>query len=113
MSYFTQFNNDGIPFMDGRDKGEREEILDKPLHMVDFGFIRGNDGEFAVMAFSEYPKKFFFGNSIVTEMLKKVNADSMKSHLAEQTITFTLKKSKESNREYMAFRFGDADEIPF
>lgn len=115
MSFFTEFNNDGIPFMDGKDKGERSEILDRPLHMDDFGFINGSDGEFAVMHFAEIPDKFFFGNSIITEMLHKVNAASMKAHLAEQAITFTLKTSKETKREYMAFRFDepDSEKVPF
>lgn len=115
MSYFTEFNNDGIPFMDGRSKGDRANILNKPLHIVDYGFIKGTDGEFAVMLFDEYPDQFYFGNSIVTEMLKTVSADNMKKHLREQAIIFTLKVSKKTKREYMAFRFDepDSEKVPF
>lgn len=102
MGYFSKFRNDGVPFMDGRDKGSSDEILGQPLHMDDFGFINGNDGRFAVMSFVEFPDKFYFGNSVVTEMLETVEADGMKGELVNVTITFDRRKSK-NGRDYIAY----------
>lgn len=102
MGYFSKFKNEGVPFMDGKTKGEKSEMLDKPLHMDDFGFISGNDGRFAVMHFVEMPDKFYFGNSVVTEMLEQVQADDMKGELAKVVITFTERKSK-SGRTYISY----------
>ena len=107
MGYFAQFKNEGVPFMEGRDKGDKAEILGKALHIEDFGFINGQDGKFAVMLFAEIPDKFYFGNSIVTEMLQTVERDNMRQGLRECAITFKERKSKESGRTYIAF---DIDE---
>ncbi len=112
MGYFALFKNEGVPFMEGRDKGEKSEILDKPLHIADFGFINGNDGKFAVMLFAEIPDKFYFGNSIVTEMLEAVERDNQRQALKEVQITFKERKAKESGRTYIAFDI-DEDATPF
>lgn len=112
MGYFAQFKNEGVPFMEGRDKGDKSEILDRPLHIVDFGFINGNDGKFAVMLFAEIPDKFYFGNSIVTEMLEAVERDNQRQALKEVQITFMERKAKESGRTYIAFDI-DENAVPF
>ena len=113
-NYFTNLNpSKGIPFMDGAEKGEKDELLGEWLHIDDFGFINGENGEFAVLQSRERPGKFYFGNQIITEMLQRVNADSMKQHLAENAIKFTMRTS-EKGRDYMTFEFAEAGEdIPF
>ena len=105
MGYFDKFVRKGIPFMEGREKGNLRDLVDKPLHIIDFGFIDGKDGKFAVMLFDEDADKFYFGNSIVTEMLETVDADDMRDELADQAIMFVLRMSKERGQEYMAFDF--------
>lgn len=113
-NYFTNLNpSKGIPFMDGAEKGEKEELLGEWLHIEDFGFINGENGDFAVLQIRERPGKFYFGNQIITEMLQRVNADSMKQHLAENAIKFTMRTS-EKGRDYMTFEFAEAGEdVPF
>ena len=113
-NYFTNLNpSKGIPFMDGAEKGEKDELLGEWLHIEDFGFINGENGDFAVLKIRERPGKFYFGNQIITEMLQRVNADSMKQHLAENAIKFTMRTS-EKGRDYMTFEFAEAGEdIPF
>ena len=105
MGYFDKFVRKGIPFMEGREKGNLRDLLGKELHIEDFGFINGKDGKFAVMMFAEDADKFYFGNSIVTEMLETVDEDGMRKELAEQVIVFTMRVSKDRNQEYMAFDF--------
>ena len=112
MGYFSQFKNEGVPFMEGRDKGDKAEIMNRPLHIQDFGFINGQDGKFAVMLFAEEPEKFYFGNSIITEMLMQVERDDMKQGLREVAITFKERKSKETGRTYIAFDI-DESAVPF
>ena len=105
MGYFDKFVRKGIPFMEGREKGNLRDMVGKPLHIVDYGFIEGKDGKFAVIAFIEDVAHFYFGNSIVTEMLEEVEADGMRDELAHQTIQFEMRVSKERGQEYMAFDF--------
>lgn len=103
-NYFEKFNNGGIAFMEGRDKGNLQDMLDKPLHIVDYGFIKNDEGEYAVMQFAEDGSKFYFGNSIITEMLHTVEDDGMKEALAEQPIKFFSRESKKG-RTYTGFKF--------
>lgn len=105
MGYFDKFSNAGIPFMEGREKGNLSDMLDKPLHIVDFGFINGEDGRYAVMLFAEDDENFYFGNSIITAMLETVDDDGMRDELAEQVITFEHRTSKNGKRQYTAFKF--------
>lgn len=104
-NYFQNLNNKGIPFMQGREKGQKEEYINRELHIDDFGFIDDpENGEYAVLSFVEEPKKFFFGNSVCTQMLKKVEADDMAEELVEHAIVFSKRISKK-NREYIGFEF--------
>ena len=106
-NYFVNLNNKGIPFMEGREKGQKEEYINRELHIVDFGFIDDpENGEYAVIAFAEEPTKFFFGNSVCTQMLKKVQEDEMEDELPNHTVIFTKRMSKK-NREYVGFEFVD------
>lgn len=111
MGYFEQFNaGQGIPFMEGRDKANLADITGQPVHIIDHGFIKGEDGDFAVIALAEYPAVFFFGNAYITDVLKQVDEDGMQGALAEQSIVFSKKTSKRG-REYMSFEF--TGDIPF
>lgn len=111
MSYFDQFNaGEGIPFMEGRDKAVLADVVGNPVHIEDFGFIRGEDGDYACLALKEYPTVFFFGNAYITAMLKKVDNDNMRGALREQNVVFELKTSKRG-REYMSFKF--TGDVPF
>lgn len=105
MGYFDQFQNNGIPFMEGAEKHNLSEIVGKPLHIDDFGFINTKDyGRCAVIHFKEFPDFFFFGNDIIREMLEKVDADGMRELLALSTITFKCQIARVSGREYIGYK---------
>lgn len=110
MGYFDRFNNRGIPFMEGRDKGDMRDILGKKVHIVDFGFIKKDDEDFGVIALAEDEKNFYFCNQVITEMLHQIDADNMRDELTAQNIVFSLVKSKKG-RDYFTFEF--MDDIPF
>ena len=104
MGYFDKFKHEGIPFMEGREKGEIRKVLGKPLHIDGFGFIKGRNGDFAVVSFKEDAKQFYFCNSIITDMLKEVQKDGMEKELAEQVIILSERVSKDGNA-YITFDF--------
>ena len=108
LGYFDKFNRKGIPFMEGAERKLIKDILDTPVHIVDYGYIDGKDGKFACMKLAEYDGAFFFGNVIITDMLMEIDKDGMKEELANQAIVFSERISKESNREYIAFEFVEA-----
>lgn len=116
MGYFDKFNaGKGIPFMEGNDKMDMP--LDENLTIKDFGFIDGEDGEYAVIYFTEYPKNFAFGNAIITDNLRTMEGD-FKSHqavlevLENVTVKF-FKKTSKKGRDYIAVEFIENDNIPF
>ena len=91
--------------MEGREKGDLNNILNQALHISDFGFITNDDGEYPVLAILEYPDYFFFGNSVINDMLKEIEKDDMKTALADQKIIFKKLTSKKNGRQYFAFEF--------
>lgn len=110
MGYFDKFNtNKGISFMDGANKASLDIAEGKEVHISDFAFLKGDDGDFACIALAEFPNMFFFGNAIITAMLKDVEADGMREELKVQAIVFTKHTSKKG-RVYMGFEFkGDSE----
>lgn len=114
QGYFKNLNsNKGLPFMDNATKLDMKNIVDVPVHIDDFGFIKGEQGDFACIHVVEYPAHFFFCNAIITDMLHSVADDGMREYLKDQPIVFSLRTSKKG-REYMGYEFVDADEVaPF
>lgn len=114
MGFFEELNpGKGIPFMDGREKGDTQTLAGKEWHISDFGFIKGDNGEFAVAIFEEDAERFYFLNNILTEMLQKVAAAGKRDELPAQRIRFEVRPNKQGKREYMTFEFVGEDEIPF
>lgn len=96
----------GLPFMDGREKGE--VTLGETMTVTEYGFLNGEDGEFLVFITKEH-KEFFFGGSVLTQKFKDMeaifNADEIKQLLEEGIkIVLTEKKSKK-NRNYISVEF--------
>ena len=114
MGYFDKFKNEGVPFMEGKTKGELQDVLNQKLHIDEFGFINGENGRFAVIHVKEYPEQFFFCNSVITEMLETVKEDGQEALLATSAITFSKAVSKK-NREYYTFEVEEAaqESVPF
>lgn len=61
----------GLPFMEGRTKGSLPTEMNLTLN--NYGFLKGDDGEYIVMTFKEDDTNFFFGGSVVTEKMKKID----------------------------------------
>lgn len=105
IEYFKGFNGTGgAACMDGREKGDLSMITGEELHIGEFAFLSNDEGEYAVFTLAEYPSEFFFGNSIITEMLKQVQADGMALAMRDIPVKFEKRISRKG-RDYMAFRF--------
>lgn len=104
-NYFNKFKS-GVEFMDGRERKDLSILYGAKIHIVDFAFLQGEDGEYPVFIIKEDSSNFYFGNGILLEMLKQVEADGMKNALAQETIVFDRATSKK-NRAYTKFDFVD------
>lgn len=103
-NYFTKFANKGIPFMDGRVKGNISSLVGEVLHVEDFGFIAQEDSTYPVIAFKEHPTDFYFGGAVLNDILAQVDRDGMRGELREQPIMLKMVKSKKG-RTYMGVEF--------
>lgn len=104
MQYFAQFKSKGIPFMDGRTKGDLKDLYGQPVHITDFAKLENDEGEYPVFVIAEDEAKFYFGNSVIKDMLDQIEKDDMRGALAEVAIVFSSAVSKKG-RTYTAFDF--------
>ena len=105
-----------IKFMEGKEKGETLELLDKEyVTLRDFDFINGNEGEYAVFIIDEIPDNFFFGGTVLTRWLKTLSEEEKAELQADGfKVTFSERKSKETKRKYISVvPFEDPEDLPF
>lgn len=103
-NYFSKFANKGIPFMDGRTKGNIASLVGEILHIEDFGFINQEGSTYPVIAFKEHPTDFYFGGAVLNDILTQVDNDGMRDELKAQPLVLKMVKSKKG-RTYMSVEF--------
>lgn len=96
----------GIEFMNEREKGEMQDLLNKNLTITDYSFINGDDGEYVVFIVKEDESKFYFGGKVLTENMKSFTSDDKEEIKRDGLpVIFEERKSKKTNRKYIASRF--------
>lgn len=103
-NYFSKFANKGIPFMEGRTKGNIASLVGEILHVEDFGFINQEGSTYPVIAFREHPTEFYFGGAVLNDILTQVDRDGMREELKLQPLTLRMSTSKRG-RTYMSVEF--------
>lgn len=104
LDYFKKFKR-GVDFMDGAEKADLEDLCTGEMfHIADVAFLPGENSEYAVFTVSEKKDVFYFGNTVVTEILKEVQADGMIEEIPNIGVAFEKTTSKK-NRDYIAMRF--------
>lgn len=99
-------NNEGIPFMDGREKGNVKELNDKIVVVVDYGFIRGSDGQFVVFIIKGDETQFYFGATVMSEKFEQFDLED-KKEIQKFGIPLLLTETlnKKGNRTYQSCEF--------
>lgn len=99
--FFSNLNNaGGIDFMDERTKGDASTLVGKTVTIMDFGFIKSDDGgDYAVFYVQEDAEHFFFGNSVLTDKLHTVENAGRKDEIHLHPATFTTQVSKKGPRK--------------
>lgn len=106
LDYFKKFKK-STDFMDRRDRAELADLCTgEKYHIEEFAFLNGENGEYAVFIVKENDNLFYFGNSVVSEVLKQVETDNMSEELRSVGVVFEKVVSKKK-REYIAIRFVD------
>lgn len=100
MSKFNRYNS-GVPFMQGREKHSIKELYGMQVSIDEHGYLNGKNGEFVVFTIQGDDTAFFFGNSVITELMKDIDGDGL--DIREAKITFEPKVSKNWGTEYTSY----------
>ena len=109
--------NEGIPFMKGRTKGEVSELLGQVVTIRDFDFLDGQDGTYVVFVVDEIGDSFFFGGSVLTNNLNTITPEE-KEEVKKNGLPVLMyeAKSKKTGRKYTGVKFYPdeaQEELPF
>lgn len=101
-----------LPFMEGCDKGEMNELIGQISTINEYGFIPNEAGEpYAVFTVKERANKFYFGGSVLTSRLLELEQEGYHAAIVEEglPVLFTNERSKKSNRPYVNVKFYPED----
>lgn len=97
-----------LPFMDGREKGETNDLLGQVSTIRDYGFLPSEDGEaYACFIVDERKDKFFFAGQVLTARLLDLENEGYHDAIVDEglPVLMTEKKGKKSNRKYTNIEF--------
>lgn len=99
----------GLPFMEGLDKGETAEIMGHTVHVIEYGYMNGDDGEYVVFLIRENEEHFFFGSTVVTSAFKQLDAtiqpEVLKEILELGLPIKLIERQSKSKRKYIKVDF--------
>lgn len=99
----------GLPFMEGRDKGDMDSLINSTVTITDYGFMNDDGKEYVSFICKEHGDKFFFGGGVLTDSLQKLDealTDKELEELLEQGLPVYFEKKKSKNkREYTKSTF--------
>lgn len=95
-----------LPFMEGRDKADVKELTGQVSTIADYGFLKGDDGDYVVFIVKERAKSFYFGGTVLTDQLQQLEAEGYHEEIVSEGLPMLLteKKSK-NNRSYLNVEF--------
>lgn len=102
-----QFNVQ-LPLMDGREKGETDELIATQVTISEYGFLTNEDGQpYVAFIVNEIPKKFFFGGTVLTDRLLQLENEGYHEVINDEGLPMlmTNAKSKKNNRAYVNVEF--------
>jgi hypothetical protein len=102
-----------LPIMKDRTKGDLDGIKNITVTIRDFGFMTALDKktklekEFACFIIDEDPACFYFGGQVVTDNLKKLEADGYTAEIQKEglPVEFTDRHSDTSGNDYTGITY--------
>lgn len=91
------------PLIEGHEKLDTSEVLNLPLTLTEFDIVTTGDNTYSVLHIAEYPDRFMFGGSVMTQLLcdavQEMGEETVKSQLEQEPIRFKIltKTAKKPN----------------
>ena len=87
-----------LPFMEGRDKGDTKDLLGTVSTIVEYGFLPNDKGEpYACFIVKEVPGKFYFGGSVLTDRLLKMDEAGYHDTIVAEGLPVLMNEKKSKN----------------
>ena len=87
-----------LPLMKDREKGDSKELLGQDSTIIDYGFLPNEAGEvYAVIVVKERPKKFYFGGTVITDRLLKLDQDGYRAEILAEGLPVRMNEKKSKN----------------
>ena len=96
-----------LPFMEGREKADVKELIGTINTIDEYGFLSGDDGDYAVFTVKERAGKFYFAGMVLTDQLQQLEAEGYHEEINAEglPVLLTEKKAKKGNRTYVNVEF--------
>lgn len=96
---FAQKLTNQTDVMEGKEKGDLNAIKDNKVKVTDFDILSSNNGDYAVFAIEGDKDFFYFGGSVITDFLSKLEEAGFKEAVQDQGLEVILsdKDSKNGN----------------
>lgn len=101
-----------LEILDGKTKGDKRDILGKPVTISNYGFIKSKDGDYAFFTIKEN-ENFYNASSLLTDYLKQIDENGGHEDVVNEGLPILLtEKISSSNRKYIDVEFYPSD-LPF
>jgi hypothetical protein len=99
-----------LPFMEGRQKGDMERIIDMPVTIKEYGFLHdttdGHDKDYVCFTVAEDPQNFYFGGQVLTDNMHDLDSEGYHDAIVAEGLPVLFEKKKSKNkREYTTVTF--------
>ena len=102
---FTNQLKNKLEILEGKEKGNKQDILDKVVTINDYGFINSKDGQYAVFVVKEN-NNFYNASSLLTDYLKAMEAEGAHEQIRTEGLPIRLvEKTSSNNRKYIDVEF--------
>ena len=82
-----------------------DDVMEKQMTVTAYSLFKGKHGDTAIVIVKEYPESFLFAPSVLTDMLKQVDADDeAREALKNEGMKIILhdRENKDGSRHYKA-----------
>ena len=102
----TELFSNALPFMEGRDKGNLNTIKEKPVTIIDYGFLGDGNDEYVGFIIDEDPNNFYFGGMVLTENLKALDNEGFGLDIRTNGLPVMFNdKTGKNNRTYTSVTY--------
>lgn len=86
-----------LPFMEGREKGDTNELLGTVNTICDYGFLKGDNGDYACFIVKERSNKFYFGGTVITDRLQQFDLEGYHDDIVAEGLPVLMNEKKSKN----------------